>query len=275
MQSNQEIRLYVSKNISGKRGTIFLALFIISAITGVFTRFIGTNNQWLKLLINLLVNGLATPLTVGLYKLLIDLINNKKVNIGQIFDYYQYIYPLFFVGVLANLAISLGSILIVPGIILNIIYTGALYIFAVHPTKDFKFLSEANEKLKNKKMQLFTLTLSYVWQIILILLAYLIILVGTLLMSGVSLVSLYWDTFMWNAVDNVLFSSITIAIISVILAITLIIYAIIAIPSLNLAVARFMTLGVIPEAKVLERFCPNCGTKVETLYCTNCGTKVE
>ncbi len=275
MQSNQEIRLYVSKNISGKRGTIFLALFIISAITGVFTRFIGTNNQWLKLLINLLVNGLATPLTVGLYKLLIDLINNKKVNIGQIFDYYQYIYPLFFVGVLANLAISLGSILIVPGIILNIIYTGALYIFAVHPTKDFKFLSEANEKLKNKKMQLFTLTLSYVWPIILILLAYLIILVGTLLMSGVSLVSLYWDTFMWNAVDNVLFSSITIAIISVILAITLIIYAIIAIPSLNLAVARFMTLGVIPEAKVLERFCPNCGTKVETLYCTNCGTKVE
>ena len=275
MQSNQEIRLYVSKNISGKRGTIFLALFIISAITGVFTRFIGTNNQWLQLLINLLVNGLATPLTVGLYKLLIDLINNKKVNIGQIFDYYQYIYPLFFVGVLANLAISLGSILIVPGIILNIIYTGALYIFAVHPTKDFKFLSEANEKLKNKKMQLFTLTLSYVWPIILILLAYLIILVGTLLMSGVSLVSLYWDTFMWNAVDNVLFSSITIAIISVILAITLIIYAIIAIPSLNLAVARFMTLGVIPEAKVLERFCPNCGTKVETLYCTNCGTKVE
>lgn len=275
MQSNQEIRLYVSKNISGKRGTIFLALFIISFITGIFTNLIDANNQWLQLLINLLVNGLATPLTVGLYKLLIDLINNKKVNIGQIFDYYQYIYPLFFVGVLANLAISLGSILIVPGIILNIIYTGALYIFAVHPTKDFKFLSEANEKLKNKKMQLFTLTLSYVWPIILILLAYLIILVGTLLMSGVSLVSLYGDTFMWNAVDNVLFSSVTIAIISVILAITLIIYAIIAIPSLNLAVARFMTLGVIPEAKVLERFCPNCGTKVETLYCTNCGTKVE
>lgn len=275
MQSNQEIRLYVSKNISGKRGTIFLALFIISFITGIFTNLIDANNQWLQLLINLLVNGLATPLTVGLYKLLIDLINNKKVNIGQIFDYYQYIYPLFFVGVLANLAISLGSILIVPGIILNIIYTGALYMFAVHPTKDFKFLSEANEKLKNKKMQLFTLTLSYVWPIILILLAYLIILVGTLLMSGVSLVSLYGDTFMWNAVDNVLFSSVTIAIISVILAITLIIYAIIAIPSLNLAVARFMTLGVIPEAKFLERFCPNCGTKVETLYCTNCGTKVE
>lgn len=275
MQSNQEIRLYVSKNISGKRGTIFLALFIISFITGIFTNLIDANNQWLQLLINLLVNGLATPLTVGLYKLLIDLINNKKANIGQIFDYYQYIYPLFFVGVLANLAISLGSILIVPGIILNIIYTGALYIFAVHPTKDFKFLSEANEKLKNKKMQLFTLTLSYVWPIILILLAYLIILVGTLLMSGVSLVSLYGDTFMWNAVDNVLFSSVTIAIISVILAITLIIYAIIAIPSLNLAVARFMTLGVIPEAKVLERFCPNCGTKIETLYCTNCGTKVE
>lgn len=275
MQSNQEIRLYVSKNISGKRGIIFLALFIISFITGIFTNLIDANNQWLQLLINLLVNGLATPLTVGLYKLLIDLINNKKANIGQIFDYYQYIYPLFFVGVLANLAIGLGSILIVPGIILNIIYTGALYIFAVHPTKDFKFLSEANEKLKNKKMQLFTLTLSYVWPIILILLAYLIILVGTLLMSGVSLVSLYGDTFMWNAVDNVLFSSVTIAIISVILAITLIIYAIIAIPSLNLAVARFMTLGVIPEAKVLERFCPNCGTKVETLYCTNCGTKVE
>ena len=275
MQSNQEIRLYVSKNISGKRGTIFLALFIISFITGIFTNLIDANNQWLQLLINLLVNGLATPLTVGLYKLLIDLINNKKVNIGQIFDYYQYIYPLFFVGVLANLAISLGSILIVPGIILNIIYTGALYIFAVHPTKDFKFLSEANEKLKNKKMQLFTLTLSYVWPIILILLAYLIILVGTLLMSGVSLVSLYGDTFMWNAVDNVLFSSVTIAIISVILAITLIMYSIIAIPSLNLAVARFMTLGVIPEAKVLERFCPNCGTKIETLYCTNCGTKVE
>ena len=275
MQSNQEIRLYVSKNISGKRGIIFLALFIISFITGIFTNLIDANNQWLQLLINLLVNGLATPLIVGLYKLLIDLINNKKVNIGQIFDYYQYIYPLFFVGVLANLAISLGSILIVPGIILNIIYTGALYIFAVHPTKDFKFLSEANEKLKKKKMQLFTLTLSYVWPIILILLAYLIILVGTLLMSGVSLVSLYGDTFMWNAVDNVLFSSVTIAIISVILAITLIIYAIIAIPSLNLAVARFMTLGVIPEAKVLERFCPNCGTKIETLYCTNCGTKVE
>ena len=275
MQSNQEIRLYVSKNISGKRGIIFLALFIISFITGIFTNLIDANNQWLQLLINLLVNGLATPLTVGFYKLLIDLINNKKVNISQIFDYYQYIYPLFFVGILANLAISVGSILIIPGIILNIIYTGALYIFAVHPTRDFHFLSEANEKLKNKKMQLFTLTLSYVWPIILILLAYLIILVGTLLMSGVSLVSLYGDTFMWNAVDNVLFSSVTIAIISVILAITLIIYAIIAIPSLNLAVARFMTLGVIPEAKVLERFCPNCGTKIETLYCTNCGTKVE
>ena len=71
MQSNQEIRLYVSKNISGKRGTIFLALFIISFITGIFTNLIDANNQWLQLLINLLVNGLATPLTVGLYKLLI------------------------------------------------------------------------------------------------------------------------------------------------------------------------------------------------------------
>ena len=97
MQSNQEIRLYVNKNITGKRGTIFLALFIISAITGVFTSFIDTNNQGLQLLINLLVNGLVTPLTVGFYKLLIDLVNNKKVNISQIFDYYQYIYPLFFV----------------------------------------------------------------------------------------------------------------------------------------------------------------------------------
>ena len=74
MQSNQEIRLYVNKNITGQRGTIFLALFIISAITGVFTSFIDTNNQGLQLLINLLVNGLATPLTVGFYKLLIDLI---------------------------------------------------------------------------------------------------------------------------------------------------------------------------------------------------------
>ena len=138
MQSNQEIRLYVSKNISGKRGIIFLALFIISFITGIFTNLIDANNQWLQLLINLLVNGLATPLIVGLYKLLIDLINNKKVNIGQIFDYYQYIYPLFFVGILANLAISVGSILIIPGIILNIIYF-LLTIYKPHLLQVFLF----------------------------------------------------------------------------------------------------------------------------------------
>lgn len=275
MQSNQEIRLYVNKNITGKRGTIFLALFIISAITGVFTSFIDTNNQGLQLLINLLVNGLVTPLTVGFYKLLIDLINNKKVNISQIFDYYQYIYPLFFVGILANLAISVGSILIIPGIILNIIYTGALYIFAVHPTRDFHFLSEANEKLKNKKMQIFTLCLSYVWPIILIFFAYIVILIGNLITSGISLVTLFGDAFMWNAVGNVLFSSLTIIILSAVLLIVLIVYAIVVIPSLNLAVARFMTLGVVPEIKKKEHFCPNCGTKVETLYCTNCGTKIE
>lgn len=275
MQSNQEIRLYVSKNITGKRGTIFLALFIISAITGVFTSFIDTNDQGLQLLINLMVNGLTTPLTVGFYKLLIDLINNKKVNISQIFDYYQYIYPLFFVGILANLAISVASILIVPGIILNIIYTGALFIFAVHPTKDFQFLSEASERLNNKKMQLFTLILSYIWSIILIFVVYIAILMATLLISGISFAALFSDAFMWNAVGNVLFSSLTIIILSAFLLIALIVYAIVVIPSLNLAVARFMTLCVIPEAKVLDHFCPNCGTKVETLYCTNCGTKVE
>ena len=58
MQSNQEIRLYVSKNISGKRGIIFLALFIISFITGIFTNLIDANNQWLQLLINLIIDNL-------------------------------------------------------------------------------------------------------------------------------------------------------------------------------------------------------------------------
>jgi hypothetical protein len=275
MQSNQEIRLYVSKNISGKQGTIFLALFIISAISGVFTSFIDTNEQSLQLLINLIISGLTTPLIVGFYKLLIDLVNNKKVNFSQLFDYYQYIYPLFFVGILANLAISVGSILIVPGIILKIIYTGALYIFAVHPTKDFHFLSEANENLNNKKLQFFTLCLSYVWPIILIFFAYIIILVGTLITSGISLASLYGNALMWNAFGNVLFSSLTIIILSIVFLIALIVYAIMVIPSLNLAVARFMTLGIVPEVKKEEHFCPNCGTRVETHYCTNCGTKVE
>ena len=37
MQSNQEIRLYVNKNIAGKRGTIFLALFC--AISNCFLKF--------------------------------------------------------------------------------------------------------------------------------------------------------------------------------------------------------------------------------------------
>ena len=275
MQTNQEIRLYVNKNITGKRGIIFLALFIISAITGVFTSFIDTNNEGLQSLIDLVISGLTTPLIVGFYKLLIDLINNKKANIGQLFDYYKYIYPLFFVGILANIVIALASIFIVPGIILSIIYTGALYIFAVHPTNDFRFLSKASEKLKNKKMQFFTLSLSYVWPIILIFFIYLVILICNLLLSGVSLPNLVGDTFMWNAAGNVLFSSLIIVVLSVALAITLVTYTIIVIPKLNLAVARFMMLAVIPEEKVEDHFCPNCGTKVETLYCTNCGTKVE
>ena len=135
-------------SLKGKR---LLALGVILILTAIQTAvsyipYIGSFSSWL-----------LAPLTAGTGLFYLNLVRNKEVNIGQIFDPFDQ----YFRFVWANIRIFIfvllwGLLLIIPGIIASYRYSMTILIMLDHPEYSVKeAMAESSAIMYGHKLQMF------------------------------------------------------------------------------------------------------------------------
>lgn len=307
MMSNAEIRKYVKDNIKSKYGKILGFALLVELISGIASGIVKAllgalpKNDVLGAVLTGLAAAAVTPLTVGLYKAVMNILENKEAKIDNLFDYFKDFVNLFIVGIICNIAIELiNAVVPLIGTILEYFYIGMLYLYIFNPTmKPMDVIKNGFEKMKNKFWDAFILNLSYTWPIIVVILvAALVLFAGNTNNFTAIVRSGNWDLlFSGNTVTSVL------AIILLLLAVA---YAIVVSPLVYMSQTIFYTQimkngaqanvqpvavqpltqpanptvqptnnNVAANPTTPASFCTNCGSKVEGAFCTNCGNKIN
>lgn len=311
MMSNAEIRKYVKDNIKGKYGKILGFALLVGLISGIASGIVNvllgalSKNDVLGALLTGLAAAVVAPLTVGLYKAVMNIVENKEVKIDNLFDYFKDFSNLFIIGAICNIAIELiDAVVPIIGTLLEYFYIGMLYLYIFNPTmKPMDVIKNGFEKMKNKFWDAFILNLSYTWPIIVV------ILVAALVLFAGNADSFF--TIVRSGNWNLLFSGNTVtAVIAAILLLLAVAYVIVVNPlvymSQNMLYTQIMKNGAaiptvnpqnpvnaasvnVPNANNVNAqpmnnaanpttpasFCTNCGSKVEGAFCTNCGNKIN
>ena len=307
MMSNAEIRKYVKDNIKSKYGKILGFALLVGLISGIASGIVNallgalSKNDVLGAVLTGLAAAVITPLTVGLYKAVMNMVENKEAKIDNLFDYFKDFVNLFIVGIICNIAIELiNAVVPLIGTILEYFYIGMLYLYIFNPTmKPMDVIKNGFEKMKNKFWDAFILNLSYTWPIIVV------ILVAALVLFAGNADSFF--TIVRSGNWNLLFSGNTVtAVIAAILLLLAVAYAIVVNPLVYMSQTIFYTqimkngaqanvqpVAVQPLTQPANptvqptnnnvaatpttpaSFCTNCGSKVEGAFCTNCGNKIN
>ena len=172
MGSNQDYKNRALASLEGKWGTAAIASLIFFVITmGIdwtITMPMG-DNLVMSYSTSSIWTLLCLPLSWGFVVYFLDLIRNKELNYGQLFDGYKDFLRIFLAEFLTNLLIAIGCILlIVPGIIL-----AAGLVMTDFILKDDKEISAIDAMKKSwamtdgHKAELFWLFLSFLgWMVL-------------------------------------------------------------------------------------------------------------
>ena len=287
MFSHQEARQYVKKNISGKKATIlgyFILYTIFQSVVSslVSNKFDGT----LAFFISAVVAGAITPVKVGFYRIMRNILEAKAVKFEMLFSDYKNFFNLFVIGAVCNVIINFGyKLFYIPGFFFSVIYTGILYFYVYNSDLTLeKFAAKVSKKIGAYWVNAVILELSYIWLFILISIAYVIltIIFGFIFGTGVlnSILSSFEISgggvnFAFNVSEilNALNGMVPFVIISIVFAVIFIILIFWIYPRLLLAEAKFFSaFGNDKENDSKTKYCPECGNKIEGKFCTNCGT---
>ncbi len=107
-------------------------------------------------------------LVFGVYKCLLNIVRGKKVEFNDIFVYKNDWLKLFGISFITSLLINLGSLLIIPGIILEIVYSMRCYVYADNEGSIKETLASSRELIKGYKWDYFIFNLSFIGWIMLI-----------------------------------------------------------------------------------------------------------
>lgn len=274
MMSNAEIRKFVKENIKGNFWKILGFNFLVSLLTSMISNVLTFENEFINLVFAVIAAGVTTPITVGFYRILIDILEKKDAKIDTLFEYFKDFLNLFILGFIGNLAISIGSMFfVIPGVILQIIYTGILYLYLLNPKMKLQDLArDGFQKMGANIWRAFTLTLSYTWPIIIMVFVFCIMLFSIFFSNLAAYTSgMDFSTLLVSNTYSLIFS--------IVLVIILLIVSLYIGPRLSLAQAVFYSqiMGNSKNAvnkPMKAEFCPNCGSKVSGNFCTNCGNKL-
>lgn len=206
MMSNTEIRRFVHEKIRGNYWKILGFSFLVGLIKSIVSSILSFDNVIVDLILTILITAAATPLTVGFYRILVDILENKPTKTNTLFTYFNNFFNLFALGLVANLIIKIGDIInlfntadlgivsnilaiisliaIIFGIVVEIIYTGILYLYVINPNMNIKSLvNTGREKMKGHTFNAFALLLSYLWPILL------------MIVIGIALVAIFTTSF--------------------------------------------------------------------------------
>ncbi len=273
----RDARKYAKENITGKKGRIFgyyiLYLIFQGLITGIIE---NTFNGFIGLIIGAVISGVVTPIHVGLFRIVTNIMNNKEVKFSMLFEDYKYFVNLFVIGLVCNLAISIGyHILYIPGLLLSFIYVGILYLFIYNSDLSLNdFYNKAVEKVKLYYQECISLEFSYLWPIYLIVIVYTLIILFLTIFYAIGNISQIINSIQEFNFVSLLTGFIPFIIVTIVFIIALFVVAIMIIPNLLLAEAKFYSAFASDKSEEkAQKFCSNCGTKMEGKFCTNCGTK--
>lgn len=276
MFSYKEARKYTKEHINGKSSTIFGYAILCIIFKSLITGFLGNFDGILGILAPAVAAAVVTPIQVGLFRIVTNIMNNKQISISMLFDDYKYFGNLFVIGFLGNLIISVGYKFYILGLLLDFIYIGILYLFLYNPNLSLgDFFNKAFEKIKSYFSECIILELSYYWPILLASVIYAVI--STIIIIAFAVTNINEIVNISKIEDLIVLLSafVPIVILTIIFIIILIIMIVRIIPRVLLAEAKFYSVFANKEVKAKSNFCPKCGSKVEGDFCTNCGNKIK
>ena len=277
MFSCKEARKFVKENISGKRGTIIGYAILYYIVKGLISGVLNDLDGVLGYLLPVLISAVLTPVHVGLFRIITNVLNGKKASFSMLFEDYKHFVNLFIIGLVFNFIIQVGYKVYIVGFIFQCIYIGVLYFFVYNSELSLgEFFNKVFEKIKEYFFEAILLELSYIWPFILLAFVYgiaAIIIIIAVLSLNIDRVTNFTSI---EDVLPILSSAIPLVIITIIFVILAITLIIIIIPKLLLAEAKFYSVFETNNDKKSEsKFCPNCKTEVKGKFCTNCGTKIK
>lgn len=174
-----ELKSKAKEQLTGNWGIAIGAVLLAAVLTdfsitydkisGIF----GIEEVTLSNTINLLDIFLGGVISTGLCKFLLNLATKiEKPEIENIFSYFNIYLKTLGLNLLYTIAVFIGTLLfIVPGIIIDLMFSQAFYILAENPDKTIsECLSESKEMMKGYKADFFLLRLSFIgWWLVVIL----------------------------------------------------------------------------------------------------------
>ena len=153
---------------------IIIALFGGFSEEALMSEELMMPGEGLSTIYSILVTG---AFTFGYTVYFLDLVREKKADLGQVFSGFGFFFKTLLLYVLMSILIVLWSLLlIVPGIIATFRYSQAFYILADDPSKDvMQCIKESKELMKGNKAKYFCLQLSFIGWYLLIIGAYLVV----------------------------------------------------------------------------------------------------
>jgi len=277
----KEARKYTKENINGKASTIFGYAILYIIFKSIISGFLGSHNGFFGVLAPAIVAAATTPIQVGLFRIIINILNNKSVNVRMLFDDYKYILNLFVIGFICNFIITFAykiyAIGFLLGFLLDSIYVGILYFFVYNSDISLgKFFNKILEKIKLYFPGCVILRLSYEWPLFLVTFIYTILTVIILAILAINNISDFMNISVLSAdtLLSLITSFVPILVISIIYSVIIIIMIVRIIPRVLFAEAKFYS-NFINDVKTKENFCSNCGEKVKGNFCEKCGTKIK
>lgn len=287
MFSYKEARKYTKEHIAGKTGKILGYLILFYILRGLIT---GTINQidsgTFGILLSAAAIGVITPIQVGFYRIITNIMNGKEVSAGMLFDDYKHFLNLFVIGFVFNLVITFGYKVYIVGILLDYIYVGVLYYFIYNSDLSLgEFFGKLFDKIKSYFSECIILELSYYWPFLVAAILYAIVAVIFFAIFAVGninklqeIVNMIETTSTTNL--SIITSLIPLLVLTIVFIIVIFIMFIMIVPRCLFAEAKFYSVfgnenNSKEEKKSENNFCPNCGSKIEGKFCTNCGTKIK
>ena len=161
---------------------IIIALFGGFSEEALMSEELMMPGEGLSSIYSILVTG---AFTFGITVYFLDLVREKKTDLGQVFSGFGFFFKTLLLYVLMSIFIVLWSLLlIVPGIIASFRYSQAFYILADDPSKDvMQCIKESKEMMKGNKAKYFCLQLSFIGWYLLFFAVWLVTIVGGAVIS--------------------------------------------------------------------------------------------
>lgn len=142
----------------------FLIMIVLESIIIAVTAAMGGIGAIISMLLTL---GYM-PLMVGLMYCLLQITRDKKYNINDLFKFFKFVVPIFVLMFLVTLLTTIGLILlIIPGIIISLMFSMVMYIFADGETSASACMRKSRELMRGHKLDYFILYLSFIgWMLL-------------------------------------------------------------------------------------------------------------